>query len=346
MLGGYMIASNSVRRTLPNWFQAMAVDVNYSTFLVDGKYQLQEFLGEGAMSAVYRGIERKTNKPIAVKIMKRNLLHDEENVTRFVREVRLSRSITHKNIVRVFDGGTLSTGEPYMIMELLHGKSIAEILEAQTVLPAARALNLMHQAAQGLALAHKRGYVHRDIKPENLMVVEDVFQRECLKVLDFGVAKLSDALQQSEKFATAPGDVLGTPLYMSPEQIRGEKLDGRADVYSLGCVLYQCLCGKSAIQGDNAITVMRSHLESTPPHLNYYAAKKLPEEINSLVQKAIAKDPNDRYKSMAEFAEVLSKYTTPPLIARFRSLLNLDKGKTDGPPRPTRAKKVKFKKKK
>ncbi len=302
----------------------MVTEADYSEFLIDGKYVVQRMIGEGAMSTVYVGTARATSRPVAIKIMKRNLMEDQEIVTRFLREVRACVNLKHKNIVSVLDGGTLSTGESYMVMEHLEGKSLADLLEAEKVLRPARAIDLICQAADGLELAHRKGYIHRDIKPENVMVVTTAFNRECAKILDFGVAKLSDSLNH-DNFATAAGDVLGTPLYMSPEQIRGEKIDGRSDIYSLGCILYQSLCGKTPIQGETAFSVMKNHMDEIPPHLSYYAPYKIPDELNSLVQRAIAKFPEGRYSSMSEFAEELRKYATPPVIARLRSVLNFNR---------------------
>ena len=302
----------------------MTTETDYSSFLIGGKYMIQSLIGSGSMSTVYKGIKRGTSKPVAVKIMKRNLIEDEEIVTRFVREVKACMTLEHKNIIRVFDAGTLSTGESYMVMEFLAGRSLADILESEKVLSPARAIEIICQAADGLGVAHGRGYFHRDVKPENLMVVPSRFQRDCVKVLDFGVAKMADSLNAGDKFATAPGDVLGTPLFMSPEQITGSKIDGRSDVYSLGCILYYCLCGKTPIQGDNAIAVMKNHLDAVPPHLNYYAPKRLPDEINFFVQRAIAKQAEDRYRSMSEFASKLRELSTPPLLSKIQTMLGFD----------------------
>jgi eukaryotic-like serine/threonine-protein kinase len=300
----------------------VAIDTDYTVLLIDGKYLLEEKIGAGGMSVVYRGTNQKNEKPIAIKIMKRSLADDEEIIARFNREIRACLSLSHRNIVKVHAGGMLSTGELYLVMEFLYGKSLEEIMETQKVLPPARALNLVLQAAEGLAVAHKRGYVHRDVKPDNLMVVMGPLNQECVKVLDFGVAKLSDSMQKSERFATAPGDVLGTPLYMSPEQVLGNKIDGRADIYSLGCVLYECLSGKPAISGQGTFEVMKNQLEWLPPHINYYCPKKLPDELNTLVQKAIKKMPEERYNNMSEFADAIRAYSTPPLLSRLKALAN------------------------
>jgi eukaryotic-like serine/threonine-protein kinase len=284
---------------------------------------LEERIGAGAMSVVYRGINQRDGKPVAIKIMRRSWADEEELNARFGREIRTCMNLNHKNIIKVFAGGTLSTGEPYLVMEFLQGKLLEELMETQSILDPARALHLVCEAANGLAQAHKQGYVHRDIKPQNLMVVRGPFNQERLKVLDFGVAKLSDAMQIYEKFATAPGDVLGTPLYMSPEQVLGKKIDGRSDIYSLGCVLYQCLCGKPAIAGNGAIEIMKNQLDWLPPHLNYYSPRKLPDELNTLVQKAIAKMPEDRYANMSEFAAAIKNISAPSALNRVVNLSSI-----------------------
>lgn len=281
---------------------------------------MDELLGVGSMSLVYRGTDCRNSQEVAIKIMKTALLSDKESYARFKREVRTLKNLRHENIVEIIEGGSLSTGEPYFVMEVIEGNCLSEILKQQKALPPARALNIVAQAADALAFAHKRGYVHRDIKPQNLMIIHGL-TRDTVKVLDFGVAKLSESLQKFESFSTIPGEVLGTPLYMSPEQILGKPVDGRSDIYSLGCVLYKCLCGQLPIQGDNAIAIMQNHLNEIPPHLNYYSKNKLPEELNALAQKALAKMPEDRYSDMNEFAEALREFATPHLLGRILSMI-------------------------
>lgn len=301
----------------------MATENDYSSVTIDGKYLVKDLVGTGSMSSVYRGKETGTGKTVAVKIMKASHIGDPEIVTRFVREVRTCMSLKHKHIVKVFAGGRLPTGEPYLIMEFLHGSSLGEILEAQKILPSARCLKLISQAADALEEAHNRGYVHRDIKPQNLMAVTNIFKQETMKVLDFGVAKMT-GWQSLDQFTTAPGNVLGTPLYMSPEQVLGSALDGRSDIYALGCVLYQCLCGTPAIPGSSALDVMKNHLDFKPKHLNENGKTKYPDELNALVQKSMAKKPADRYQSMAEFSYAIREFSTPPLLFKLMSILNLN----------------------
>lgn len=298
----------------------MNIEIDHGTLLIAGKYQMEELLGVGAMSLVYRGTDCRNSQPVAIKIMKKALLEDAEVYARFSRELRTTKNLRHENIVEVYEGGSLSTGEPFFVMELIEGDCLAEILRQQKTMPIARALNIVAQAADALAFAHKRGYVHRDIKPQNLMIIHGL-TKDTVKILDFGIAKLSESLQRFETFATKPGEVLGTPLYMSPEQILGQPIDGRSDIYSLGCVLYKSLCGQLPIQGDNAIAIMQNHLNEIPPHLNYYSKTKLPEDLNALVQKALAKMPEDRYQDMNEFAEALREFASPHLLGKLISLI-------------------------
>ncbi|MBX9721980.1 MAG: serine/threonine protein kinase [Candidatus Obscuribacterales bacterium] len=264
------------------------------------------------------------------------------DVARFEREIRTCKNLSHKNIVKVIDGGRLSTGEPYLIMEFIQGSSLADILKTQKIMPSARALHIICQAADALAAAHKKGYVHRDIKPQNIMVLNSFMQRDLVKVLDFGVAKLSDAMQMNENFATAPGNVLGTPLYMSPEQVLGQTIDGRSDIYSLGCVLYECLAGTAAIPGTSAIEVMKNHLDWMPPHINYYSTPiKYPNELNAIVQKAMVKVPSERYNSMDEFAADLREFATPVYLAKLMALFKNAKNGSGANSKPSAPKKAK-----
>jgi serine/threonine-protein kinase len=267
------------------------------------------------MSYLYRGTN--SGQTIAIKIMRRSLVNNPEIITRFNREVRISMNLSHPNIVKVFSGGHLSTGEPFLIMEYLEGSTLADILKTQNSIQAMRAFRLIKQAAEALHVAHQKGYVHRDIKPQNLMVVQNLVKGEQVKVLDFGVAKLTGEIEKMDHFATAPGDVLGTPLYLSPEQVLGNPLDGRSDIYALACVLYECLCGVPAIKGTTALEVMQNHLDYMPPHLNYYCKKKLPNEMNDIVQKGLAKVPDERYKNMLEFAEAMQGFSMPMLLSKL-----------------------------
>lgn len=299
-----------------------AQDHEYASLVVEGKYKVGELVGEGSMSYVYRGVE-EPNKVVAIKIMKRVLVTDEEIVTRFIREIRTCMSIAHPNIVKVFAGGKLPSGEPFLVMEFLEGKTLFEILKEKNTLPINRTLGIVAQAADALEMSHTRGYIHRDIKPQNIMVTpKKPFNQDIVKVLDFGVAKTFGSWNNLDKLATAPGNVLGTPLYMSPEQVLGNKLDGRSDIYSLGCVLYQTLCGRPAIPGTNAMETMKNHLSFTPVHINELMPVKAPERLNEIVQKSMAKKPEDRFESMAEFAETLRRYYMPPLVFRIWTAWN------------------------
>lgn len=149
----------------------MNIEIDHGTLLIAGKYQMDELLGVGSMSLVYRGTDCRNSQEVAIKIMKTALLSDKESYARFKREVRTLKNLRHENIVEIIEGGSLSTGEPYFVMEVIEGNCLSEILKQQKALPPARALNIVAQAADALAFAHKRGYVHRDIKPQNLMII-------------------------------------------------------------------------------------------------------------------------------------------------------------------------------
>jgi tetratricopeptide (TPR) repeat protein/tRNA A-37 threonylcarbamoyl transferase component Bud32 len=272
------------------------------------RYELHEKLGEGAMSQVFRGMDRQLHRPVAVKILRENLLFQETARKRFVREAQSLARMDHPNVVRVYDSGGTGT-QMYLVMEFVEGESLGSILGRKGK-DLRGLLALLEQAARGIHHAHQKGVIHRDIKPHNILVTK----AGELKVADFGLAHLLD----SDPGLTGTGAVLGTPLYMAPEQVSGSagQITHRTDVYALGAILYEMLTGWPPHRGSSISEVYEKilHENPLPPHL---AADGVPAELEVIALKAVEKDPSDRYASAEEFADDLRRYLAgEPILAR------------------------------
>lgn len=270
--------------------------------LLDGKYEVVERLGEGGMGSVYRARRVHIGDEVAVKVLHSRFVNDETLVERFRREARAAAQLKHPNIVTIHDYGEArgAEGFAYIVMELVRGISLRELLRREGRLGVERAVALMLDVCAGVSVAHRRDIVHRDVKPDNIIVMppDADHERERVKVVDFGIAKLRDMAGDSA--LTQAGAMVGTPFYMSPEQCRGENLDARADVYSLGALFYEMLAGQPPFTAPTVTGVISKHLTEPPP--------PLPENLNvapalqTLIARALAKDPAGRQNDASEFA--------------------------------------------
>jgi serine/threonine-protein kinase len=264
------------------------------------------------MGTVYLALHPIMGRKAAVKVLKPELARDESLVSRFFNEARAANAIRHPNIIDIIDVGMLP-GEnvPYMLMEFLEGESLASRLERTRPLDVAQAVEIGSQTASALAAAHSKGIVHRDLKPDNLYLVPDemVGAGERVKVLDFGIAKLRDDLRGSS-MKTRTGAIMGTAAYMSPEQCQGliEKIDHRTDIYALGIIMYEMLCGAPPFlsEGFGDIIIMHVMKEPDPPH---HKNPAVPPEVSAAILHALAKSPSDRFQSMSEFQAALRAYS-------------------------------------
>ncbi len=270
-------------------------------------YEIRSLLGEGGMGAVYLAEHPMIGRKVAIKILKRELAEDPVLVQRFFNEARAANAIGHPNIIDIIDVGQIEGGLPYLIMEFLDGESLAEFLRRKGRLPAALAVDLVAQAASALAAAHDKGIVHRDLKPDNLFLVKDPTgsPRPKLKVLDFGIAKLRKELS-GEGVTTTSGSVMGTPPYMSPEQCMGitTEIDQRTDVYALGIILYELVCGRPPFLGRGMGEVMMKHMGEAPrppTELN----PDVTADLEQTILKALIKNRDDRLGSMQELRTAL-----------------------------------------
>ncbi len=257
-------------------------------------------IGEGAMARVYRAYDPDINRTLAIKLLKSQLRLDTEYHNRFLREAKGAGVLSHPNIVTVFDVGE-DRDHPYIAMEFVEGQTLAEVLGEKKQLPTRAIVEIGIQLCRALDYAHKKGIVHRDVKPGNVMLVRD---STTIKVADFGICRIDggdagDATQQ-----TQIGNVLGTPHYMSPEQVLGEKVDSRSDLFSVGVVLYQLLTGHVPFEGDTLISVAYKITKSEPPSLDKLQPE-LPLKLRRIVERALRKQPDKRFQTGEEFAQAL-----------------------------------------
>ncbi len=269
-----------------------------------GAYRLQGLLGEGGMGRVFRAEHMALGRPVALKMLREDYASHPDAVRRFFNEARLVNRIRHENIVEITDFIEQPGGENYYIMELLEGRSLADLLASEGVLAAERAVNIATQMCAALEAAHRQGVVHRDLKTENVFLVERLGCADFVKILDFGVAKLLDVQQRDAMKSTAKGAVLGTVEYMSPEQARGLAVDQRSDIYALGIVLYEMLTGEKPFTGSSIGEVVAKHLNERPPKpsRSQRLRQPLPVGLDEVVLDCLAKKPARRPASVAEVA--------------------------------------------
>ena len=296
---------------LVDYDQFMAVENDpLRGVIIGGKYRLIERVGQGGMGTVYRALQSGLNRPVAIKILKRELNVDRDTVARFHREANAMSLLTHPNTVRVYDFGQTEDGLLYLVMELLVGELITDVM-ARGPLDIVDAVRITQQILRSLGEAHRNAIVHRDLKPDNVFVAraEGHATRRgepVIKVLDFGIAKVVAPDRRLDQFETQAGTVFGTPRYMSPEQAQGAPLDGRSDLYSVGALLYQMLVGRAPFVDDDAVVVMAKHIQELPESPRSAVPERpIPERLNDVVMRALAKDPGQRFQEASDFDAAL-----------------------------------------
>lgn len=285
--------------TLPGGTLAAKVASNEAPVRQVGRFQVLDRIGRGGMASVFKAHDPSIGRDVAIKFLHASLCEDEEYHARFLREARASGSLSHPNIVTVHDVGEVD-GRPYMAMELLDGEPLADLLEPGTPLPIRDTVVMAIQLARALDYAHKRGIVHRDIKPGNIARVRGTLD---IKVMDFGIAHMESTKGEQR---TRVGDVLGTPQYMAPEQMNGEKIDGRSDLFSVGIVLYQMLTGVRPFTGDSVVNLALKIAKDDPTPLNKLRPE-IPASLRRVVDRCMAKAPDNRFQTGAELADSLVK---------------------------------------
>ncbi len=295
--------------------------------LISGRYRLQAVLGRGGMATVWRGVDERLGRRVAVKLLDGADTADPAMLQRFDREARTAGGLTHPNIVAVYDVGS-DNGAPYLVMELIDGTTLATLLVGGP-LPIDQAVDVARQICDALAVAHAQGVVHRDIKPANILLTTT----GTVKVCDFGIARLT---HQQQTDLTAPHTAIGTSAYMAPEQASGGAVDGRTDLYALGCVLYAMLTGQPPFTGDNPLTVMWQHQQQPAPSVGSLRPDT-PADLDALLTRLLAKNPAERPATATEVRDGLTaradhltaaaRPTRPnPVVSRTRTLPVPDQG--------------------
>lgn len=273
--------------------------------VIDRKYQILEFVGRGGMSEVYRARHLMLDKVVALKTFTSSSIDDAAKL-RFQREAQAIARLNHPNVIQIFDFGLAEDGVPYYTMEFLHGHTLAEILENTGPPPLETTLAYFIQAAQALSVAHGKDIVHRDLKPGNIFVEAPEATNAQSKIVDFGIASLIERTPAGQSL-TAGGIVFGTPLYISPEQAMGKRVTEQADIYSLGCTLFEALTGKPPLEGPTAVETVGMHLEAVPPTLMKACnGREFPIKLERVVAKMLAKSPSDRQTNMEQVARDLA----------------------------------------
>jgi eukaryotic-like serine/threonine-protein kinase len=271
--------------------------------VIDGRYIVESVLGEGGMGIVYLCTHQLLYKRVAMKVLRSDFARNEEVVARFLNEARSASAIGNPHIVNISDFGRLPDGSVYFIMEYLEGDALTHVIKELSI---ERILHIARQIAEALSAAHVMDIVHRDLKPDNILLLTHGSETDFVKILDFGIAKVSTA----ESRLTLAGSVFGTPCYMSPEQAAGTTVDHRSDIYSLGVILYEMVSGHVPFDSDNFMTILSKHMYQMPIHLRDLDAlriQKIPTGLEEVIMKCLSKRPEQRYQSMQEVIDELEK---------------------------------------
>lgn len=291
------------------------------------RFQITEVLGGGGMGMVYRAKHLLMQRDVAIKILHTKMVGNADALKRFKVEAQAASNFSHPNILNVHDFGVSNQGRPYMVMDFLEGTTLTALLDAEKRIPVARAVNMFLQISSALAHAHSKDIIHRDVKPSNIMLVDFEGRHEFVKLVDFGIAKvLNPSIPEAENL-TRTGEVFGSPLYMSPEQCKGVKLDARADIYSLGAVMYRVLTGRPIFNTSDPLETMFKQVCEMPDSFSKACPDvEIPQQLETVIFKCMAKDREERYQSMNDLKNDLEavlvqlRTSRPPLTVNTLSL--------------------------
>jgi serine/threonine protein kinase len=294
--------------------------------ILSGQFQILQKIGTGGMGSVYKALQPAMNRWVGVKILHPKLTNRKFLVARFRREARAMSHLTHPNTVKVFLYGELEDGSLYIIMEFLDGKNMNQTVRAEGPMPMERGLPILMQVCSALEEAHRAGIIHRDLKPENIFLCQQGGLKDYAKVLDFGLAKVTEReMRPGSIILTQEGMVFGTPEFMSPEQAQGKVLTPASDIYSLATILYEALTGKLPFEAKTAMDFLSHHVSHKPILLSQrVAGRTFPPLLDEIMSRALAKKPEERFASAADFGSamqaVLQGHTTlPPALAQQES---------------------------
>lgn len=275
--------------------------------VVAGKYRIDSTIGQGGMGVVLGAFDQSLGRPVAIKFLHPSRAASEATTLRFGREARAAAAIKSEHVVRVYEVGQLPNGAPFIVMEHLHGSDLAQVVHSRGGLSVEQACDLVLQACEALAQAHALGIVHRDLKPQNLFLTQRPDGAPCVKVLDFGISKAADGDESSPKL-TSTEMVMGTPLYMSPEQVRSLKnVDARADIWALGAILFELLAATPPFDGPSA-SALHASIAMDPPASLRERRPDVPTHIEAVVLRCLEKDPARRFQSVQELAAAIAPF--------------------------------------
>ena len=275
----------------------------YIGTIISERYRVLRKLGEGGMGVVYLAEHILIEKKVALKILGEDFARKADLVARFMQEAKAASRIGHENIVDISDFGQTASGSVFFAMEHLEGSDLATAIREDGPMAFSRVLPIVQQICRALAAAHGKGIIHRDMKPENVFIITKNGKPDFVKILDFGIAKMS-ALDEPNERLTRTGMIFGTPEYMSPEQARGDRPDHRVDVYALGCIIYEMLTGDVPFHAETFMGVLTKHMFETPEPLGTHVP--VPSDVEALVMRALAKNRDERFQSMRELADALT----------------------------------------
>jgi serine/threonine protein kinase len=275
-----------------------------SESVLNERYEIQEKIGSGGMSTVYLGRHKALNKSVAIKKMKSNWSDNELDGKRFEQEAQSLSVLNHSNIVVVHDYGLAPDRSPFMVMEYLRGRTLADVIECGDRPSDDKCIDIFMQLCDALEHAHNRGIYHRDIKPSNIMLVPQDSGKDQVKLLDFGIATVMQQNKLNRQQLTQTGHLVGSPPYMSPEQCTGHKVDGRSDIYSLGCVMYELVTGSPAVTGDNALETIFKHINEGPKRIETLSVNP---HLSEVIMRALERDPARRFQSASELRDALGQ---------------------------------------
>lgn len=276
------------------------------------RYEVLALIGRGGMGVVYKVRDKAVDKVFAVKVLNQDLVQDKVSVKRFEQEAKAASALTHANLAAVYDYGVGASGCPFLVMDYLEGHTLEQELAKEGYFDSERALDIFIQAAEAIADSHLKGVIHRDIKPGNIILEKSENGSDFVKLVDFGIAKVLPSEQKAHENLTQTGDIFGSPLYMSPEQCEGNMQDRRSDIYSLGCLMYETLTGIKPFAAENPIKIILRHIHEDPKPIsslttvsNLPAQFKVPADLDKVVLRCLARDPNQRYQSAYELVNDL-----------------------------------------
>ena len=288
---------------------------------VDGRYLILSAIGQGATSSVYKAHDEEAGNNVALKIMHTHLSGDENLVARFQREAQTAKILTHPNIAAVHEYAVSEGGSPYLVMDFVEGISLQQLLAKDHWLPLSQAVPIFAQICAALHAAHQKEVIHRDLKPGNIMLLEQEKGKYVVKILDFGCAQILPMTSDTVLKVTQTGEMLGSLLYMSPEQCLDQEVDQRSDCYSLGCVLYETLTGTPPLAARTAFETMNKHMTVMPDSLSRTRPDLIfPSGLESVIFKAMAKSPAKRYQNVADFMDDLLKFADAETLKATESL--------------------------